>query len=147
MSESDLELYGIVGKMLRDIRESKGYTLEVSAEHLGITPKSLQRYECGERKIKMGTLQSLCEFYGVEYDSFIRKAKEQFSGNEEDSDTSTPYYLNDETRQIAQKVFENPELRTLFHVARDISPERLKAHIDFMKSLKTQENGNDDEGC
>ena len=38
-----------------------------------------------------------------------------------------PYYLNDETRQIAQKLFENPELRTLFHVARDIPPERLKA--------------------
>lgn len=65
-----------------------------------------------------------------------------------DSDPSdTPYYLNDETRQIAQEVFENPELRTLFHVARDISPDRLKAHIDFMKSLKAQEKGDSDEPC
>ena len=58
-----------------------------------------------------------------------------------------PYYLNDETRQIAQEAFENPELRTLFHVARDIPPERLKAHIEFMKSLKAQEKGAPDEPC
>ena len=58
-----------------------------------------------------------------------------------------PYYLNDETRQIAQEAFENPELRTLFHVARDIPPERLKAHIEFMKSLKAQEKGDPDEPC
>ena len=57
------------------------------------------------------------------------------------------YYLNDETRQIAQEAFENPELRTLFKVARDIPPERLRAHIEFMKSLKEQERGNNDEGC
>lgn len=57
------------------------------------------------------------------------------------------YYINDETREIAQEVFENPELRTLFHVARDIPPERLKAHIEFMKSLKAQEKGDPDEPC
>ena len=57
------------------------------------------------------------------------------------------YYINDETREIAQEVFENPELRTLFHVARDIPPERLKAHIEFMKSLKAQEKGDPDDPC
>ena len=55
-----------------------------------------------------------------------------------DNDNS-PYYLNDETREIAQEVYEKPELRSLFHVARDIPPERLKAHIEFMKNLKEQE--------
>ena len=52
MSDSDLELYGIVGKMFREIRERKELSLETVAEYLKIAPKSLQRYECGERKIK-----------------------------------------------------------------------------------------------
>ncbi len=51
MTESDLELYGIVGKMFREIRESNGHTLEYVSNFLGIAPKSLQRYECGERKM------------------------------------------------------------------------------------------------
>ena len=58
------------------------------------------------------------------------------------------YYLNDETREIAQEVFENPDLRSLFHVARDIDPEELRAHIDFMKKMKAREKKADnDEGC
>ena len=64
-----------------------------------------------------------------------------------DDVSDEPYYLNDETREIAQEVFENPELRSLFHVARDIPPERLKAHIEFMKNLKDQEKGDPDEPC
>lgn len=58
-----------------------------------------------------------------------------------------PYYFDDETRQIAQEVFENPQLRSLFHAARDISPERLKSQIDYLKFLKAQEKGDADEGC
>lgn len=81
MSETDLELYSIVGKMLREVRENKGYSLEAGADYLSIAPKSLQRYECGERKIKIGTIKSLCTFYGIDYDNFIKEAKSRFTGN------------------------------------------------------------------
>ena len=49
------------------------------------------------------------------------------------------YYLNDETRQIAQEAFENAELRTLFKVARDIPPERLRARriYEIFKGTRT----------
>lgn len=57
------------------------------------------------------------------------------------------YYTNEETREIAQEIFENPDLRSLFHAAKDLSPERLKAHIDFIQSLKQQEEKHNDEGC
>lgn len=64
------------------------------------------------------------------------------------TDEELHYYINEETREIAQEVFENPDLRSLFHVARDIDPEELRAHIDFMKRLKAKEKKNDDnEGC
>ena len=71
----------------------------------------------------------------------------ELSLRKDGSENDNHYYLNDETRQIAQEAFENPELRTLFKVARDIPPERLRAHIEFMKSLKEQERGNNGEGC
>ena len=77
------------------------------------------------------------DFFNVDMNFLLGK-----DGSENDH-----YYLNDETREIAQEVFENPDMRTLFKVARDIPPERLKAHIEFMKSLKEQENKHNDEGC
>lgn len=73
--------------------------------------------------------------------------KTDIIGIDETESSDDHYYINDETRQIAQEVFENPDLRSLFHVARDIDPEELRAHIDFMKRLKAREQHNDDEGC
>lgn len=64
-----------------------------------------------------------------------------------DGDDNEHYYTNEETREIAQEIFENPDLRSLFHAAKDLTPERLKAHIDFMQSLKQQEEKHNDEGC
>lgn len=54
-----------------------------------------------------------------------------------------PYYLNDETREIAQEIFDNPDLKSLFDMSRKMSPERLKAHIEFMKNLQNTESGSD----
>ena len=78
MNDSELELYGIVGRMFREIREEKGLSLSAVSEYLQIAPISLQRYECGERKIKMGTIKELCNFYKIDYDKFIIKAKLRF---------------------------------------------------------------------
>lgn len=141
MSETELELYSIVGKMLREIREDKGYSLELGAEHLGIAPKSLQRYECGERKIKMGTIVSLCEFYGINYDAFIKEAKTRFTG-EEPVDES--YYFNEEARELAEFMFKNPEYKVLFDASRKVKKE----DIAFVKQMIDRMRGDsDDTGC
>jgi hypothetical protein len=73
--------------------------------------------------------------------------KTDIIGIDDESEPDDHYCLNDETRQIIQVAFDEPELCTLFKVARDIPPERLKAHIEFMKSPKAQEHGDNDEGC
>ena len=88
----------------------------------------------------MDKVEALAKYFGINRSDLIEEKDYAETSDE-------PYYLNDETRQIAQEAFENPELRTLFHVARDIPPERLKAHIEFMKSLKAQEKGDPDEPC
>lgn len=100
------------------------------ADAIDVSPQTFNTWCQGIALPRMGKVQRLADYFGVGKTDLI----------DEKSDTdNTPYYLNDETREIAQEVFEKPELRSLFHVARDIPPERLKAHIDFMKSLKEQE--------
>lgn len=143
MSESELELYGIVGKMFREIRERKGYSLEAGADHLGIAPKSLQRYECGERKIKIGTIKSLCEFYNIDYDSFIKEAKSRFTKNDTSLDDNH-YYIDEDARELAQFMFENPEYKVLFDASRKVKKE----DIAFVKQMIDRIRGDvDDTGC
>nr|WP_288828467.1 helix-turn-helix transcriptional regulator [uncultured Clostridium sp.] len=83
-------------------------------------------------------IQQLANRLGVTVDYLM-------TGNTEDD--SEHYYTNEETREIAQEIFENPDLKSLFHAARDLSPERLKAHLTFIQTLKEQEEKHNDEGC
>lgn len=50
----------------------------------------------------------------------------------------TNYYLNDETAQIAQQIFENKELRALFDVGRKSDPKHLKMCLNLLKELRKE---------
>ena len=124
-------------EILKQIRNRDNLSQAELAQKLGVAKSTIGMYESGKREPDFETLESIADFFNVDMNFLLGR-----DGSENDH-----YYLNDETRQIAQEAFENPELRTLFHVARDIPPERLKAHIEFMKSLKRQEKGDYDDGC
>ena len=124
-------------EMLKYLRVRDDLSQAGLADKLGVAKSTISMYEVGKREPDFETLEAIADFFNVDMNFLLGK-----DGSENDH-----YYLNDETREIAQEVFENPDMRTLFKVARDIPPERLKAHIEFMKSLKEQENKHNDEGC
>ena len=59
-------------------------------------------------------------------------------------ETGTRYYLNDETAAIAQKIFENKELRMLFDASQDATPDDLLTVRDMMLALKRKARGEND---
>ncbi len=126
--------------VLKSLRKANGLTQDELAKILKISRSTIGMYENGSREPDYETLEAIADYFNVDIDYLLGRTNKT---------TIIPehYYLNDETRQIAQEAFENPELRTLFKVARDIPPERLRAHIEFMRTLKEQERGNHDEGC
>ena len=126
--------------VLKSLRKANGLTQDELAKILKISRSTIGMYENGSREPDYETLEAIADYFNVDIDYLLGRTNKT---------TIIPnhYYLNDETRQIAQEAFENPEPRTLFKVARDIPPDRLRAHIEFMKSLKEQERGNNDEGC
>ena len=127
---ADEEQKRIFSKNLNKYLSLFNKTQKEVADAIDVSPQTFNTWCQGIALPRMGKVQRLADYFGV--------GKTDLIDEKSDSDNA-PYYLNDETREIAQEVFENPELRSLFHVARDIPPERLKAHIDFMKSLKEQE--------
>lgn len=80
----------------------------------------------GQKMPRMNKIDQICQFFNYKRSDLMESSSEK----------REQYYINDETKEIAQGIFENPDLRSLFDVAKDIPPERLKAHIEFMKSLK-----------
>lgn len=46
------------------------------------------------------------------------------------------YYINPETADMAQQIYDNKDLRLLFDVAKDVTPEQLKLLHDLALSWK-----------
>lgn len=84
-------------------------------------------------------LQELAKYFSVSVDYLM-------TGKEVSEDDR--YYLNDETAEVAQEIFENKELRALFDVQRNMEPEDLRALHNMALALKRKERGDiDDTGC
>ena len=128
----------IMAKNIQYYMDKYGKTRQDMCEALGVKYTTFTDWVKGNSYPRIDKIELMANYFGISKADLVEDHND-FSDDH--------YYLNHETRQIAQEAFENPELRTLFKVARDIPPERLKAHIEFMKSLKEQEQKNHDDGC
>ncbi len=128
----------IMAKNIQYYMDKYGKSRQDMCEALGVKYTTFTDWVKGNSYPRIDKIELMANYFGISKADLVE---------DHNSHPDDHYYLNDETRQIAQEAFKNPELRTLFKVARDIPPERLRAHIEFMKSLKEQEHGNNDEGC
>lgn len=58
---------------LRRLRQSKGYTQEQVADHLGVSPQSVSRWECGNTLPDIMLLPEIARLYGVIVDDMYRE--------------------------------------------------------------------------
>lgn len=140
---SELDMYVEVGNMLREIRISSGKTLDDVSVVIDVAPKTLQRYETGERKIRVDTLKRLLDYYNYSYEYFMQRAKLKYLGeatdfSKKETEKLLSYYnkLNDYGKKEAEKrVFELTQIplyssEPLVNAAHEIpgSSDEDKAH-------------------
>ena len=80
-------------------------------------------------------LKEIAEYLEVSID-YLMTGKEKAGGE--------TYYFNEETKKIAQKVFENKSLRMLMDSAQDATPEDIETVHSMLLALKRKERGNID---
>ena len=120
---------------VREAAKEKGYSINRLEKELGLARSYISKFK--NITPSADKLQKIADVLGVSVDYLL-------TGEEK---TDDHYYLNDETAQVAQEIFENKELRVLFDAARDASPEDLKTTYDMLMALKKKERGDYDEGC
>lgn len=109
-------------------------TYKVSKE-TGIAQSVFSSWKTGISKPKQDKIKKIADYFHVSVDYLM-------TGNEKDGGET--YYLNEETKEIAQKVFENKELRMLMDAAQDADPEDIEAVHNMLLALKRKERGNID---
>lgn len=112
---------------IKTIANEKGVSINMLEKKLGFARGSISKFDKNVPGIDK--ISAIANELCVSVDCLT-------SGGENEN----KYYLNDETAQIAQEIFENPDMKSLFDMSRKMSPERLRAHLDFMKKLYDEEN-------
>lgn len=121
-------------EVFEQLLQKFGVTTYQVSKATGIGQSTFSSWKARRNLISGEKAKIIADYFGVSVD-YLMTGKE--------ADGGETYYFNDETREIAQEIFENPDLRSLFDMSRKMPPERLKAHIEFIEKLYKQEKGED----
>ena len=118
------------GLRVRKLRTEKNMTLQELADKSGYTSRaSINKVENGEVDVPTSKVKAIADALGVSPKVLMGL----------DEEPSEAYYMNPETAQIAQRIYEDKELRALFDAAADASPEDLQTIHTMLKALKAKE--------
>src|SRR5699024_2587762 len=119
---------GQVGNIIKSLRVKEGMTQGELAKKLKLSRSSISMYENNERKPPTELLEEIADLFNVDMNYITGRTYEE-------------YYLDLKTKQIAQKILNNSELRALFDASRGATPEDLEITKNLLISLKNKERG------
>ncbi len=116
-----------LGENIRFLRTKKGYSQDDIANMLGYKSfTTIQKWESGVSEPPLKALKKLSEIFNIDMNDLATK-KLSYNTNEDNN----VYYLDDDARDMAQFMYENPEYKVLFDASRNVKKE----DIDFVKQM------------
>ena len=126
--------------VLRNRRIELQLTMKEVADKVGVSEGTISRWESGDiANMRRDKIMALAKALQIS-PAVIMEWEEP-----EGSKQTVGYYTDPETARLAQEMFDDPEMRALFHMKRNMRPEQFQAHYDMMKSLYKLEHPEDDE--
>lgn len=150
-----------IGNNIKKWREFRNLKQTELAEMIGVSDKTVSSWEINRTEPKMGMVEKICaalnckktdiigeniaeetdiECFNIQMgksNSLYRSLAYQEAMNE-------VYYLDEDARNLAQFMFENPEYKVLFDASRKVKKE----DIEFVKQMIDRVRGDDnDTGC
>lgn len=118
---------------VKELCRLKGISQGRMEKEIGISNGASSKWKTSSPSLDI--LKKLSEYFGVSVD-YLMTGEEKEGGE--------TYYFNEETKKIAQKVFENKSLRMLMDSAQDATPEDIETVHSMLLALKRKERGNID---
>lgn len=116
--------------------KERGVTPYRVAKETGVTTATLSSWKTGKYTPKSEKLQKLADYFGVNVNVF--------NSTPVQTDVHTDAYYRDAmSAMIAQQMFEDKEIRSLFHIKRNIPADRFQAFYDMITAYYQREFPND----
>lgn len=115
---------GKFANVLKVLRIKSGLTQQEMADKLNISRSSIGMYENGEREPSFELLETIADYFNVDMNYLLGK-------KESSENIPQGYYLNEDARDMAQFLYDNPEYKVLFDATRKVK----KDDIQFVKEM------------
>ena len=112
---------------IREVAKTKGYSVNRLEKELGFARSSINKFNTNTPSIEK--IRQIAELLDVSVDALTG----------EENEIGETYYLNEETKLIAQEMFENDKV--LFEVYRSSDKQRLIEYAKRLKALREMEEG------
>ena len=131
---SNLGNKDIMAKNIRRLMDIKGKDRNDICQDLGFKYTTFTDWINAKTYPRIDKIEMLANYFGVSKADLV----------EEQTESSESYYINDDARELAQFMFENPEYKVLFDASRKVKKE----DIEFVRQMIDRMRGDvDDTGC
>lgn len=120
---------GNFSNVFRDLRIKSGLTQQEMADRLSISRSSIGMYENGEREPSFELLELIADYFNVDMNYLLGK-------KESSEHIPDHYYLNEDAREMAEFLFQNPEYKVLFDASRNVSKEDIETVKTILDKFK-----------
>jgi len=121
-------------KNIKKLRLANGWTQTELAKKAGYSDRSMiSRIESGAVDISQSQIMKFAEIFGVNAGDLMGTD----GCIEDEQKNATPvYYTDPEAAKIAQKIFDDSDLRALFDASEGVRAEDLQMAADLLRRLK-----------
>ena len=105
------------------------------ARRLNVSESTITYWLQGKKSPRMGKVDQICSIFGI--------LRSDLMDRKTNNSESSEYYINPETRKIAQEIYQDPDLHMLFDAARNASSDDLRAVQMMLKALKAKEKNSE----
>lgn len=108
---------------LKTLRKKKGISQVDLAEQLGFSKSLIGLYETGDRKPSFEALEAIADYFNISIDYLMGK------------DEKSVYYMNPDAAEMAQELYDRPEMKVLFDASRKATKEDIEQVAEILKKL------------
>lgn len=120
-------MYDIFEQLL----QKNGITTYKLCKDTGISQTTISNWKTGRSIPKQDKMKTIADYFNVSIE-YLTSGKEKEGGE--------TYYLNEETKEIAETIFNNPNLKMLFDASKNASAKRLMTYYNMISELEKKEN-------
>lgn len=123
---SEKEFNAVFSKRLRFYLDKYEMTQNDLAKRLGVGTTSVYNWCNGIKSPRMDKVDAMCEIFSCRRSDLME---------EDDDRKQITYYLDDDTADAAQFLFNNPEYKVLFDASRKVKPEDINFVAEMIKRM------------